>query len=251
MLRRVFLLAAVCVFAAPAFAQSEVQEVVVTGSRVPHPGLTSVSPLMTVGSQDVELSESPPEIGLRRTADFAVQQVVVSSDTRDASQRREEIFAMVKGAIERADKEGIQLATGTYVVEPLTLANYRNLPLSGDNRPDTNRTGFLVKTRLGGGVDGKAAIDKIQHFIHDVPPVGRAEMLAADDLELSVVGPDQYRSQIIDLVAADARKTSGQMGADYAVKIAGLDRPVQWTRASLTEVFLYLPYSYVVVPRAK
>ena len=46
--------------AAPAFAAdqpaaSTVQEVVVTGSRIPHPGLTSVSPLMTVGSQDIKL----------------------------------------------------------------------------------------------------------------------------------------------------------------------------------------------------
>ncbi|HEY3811610.1 MAG TPA: TonB-dependent receptor [Caulobacteraceae bacterium] len=50
--------------AAPAFAQQApaapaaaptVQEVVVTGSRIPHPGLTSVSPLTTVGSQDIKL----------------------------------------------------------------------------------------------------------------------------------------------------------------------------------------------------
>src|SRR6201996_2468312 len=50
--------------AAPAFAQqapaaapatSTVQEVVVTGSRIPHPGLTSVSPLTTVGAQDIKL----------------------------------------------------------------------------------------------------------------------------------------------------------------------------------------------------
>ena len=49
--------------AAPAFAAdapaapaaATVQEVVVTGSRIPHPGLTSVSPLTTVGSQDIKL----------------------------------------------------------------------------------------------------------------------------------------------------------------------------------------------------
>jgi outer membrane receptor protein involved in Fe transport len=45
--------------AVPAFAADQptqtVQEVVVTGSRIPHPGLTSVSPLTTVGSQDIKL----------------------------------------------------------------------------------------------------------------------------------------------------------------------------------------------------
>ena len=55
--------AALAAFGAPAFAAdqpaapaaSTVQEVVVTGSRIPHPGLTSVSPLTTVGSQDIKL----------------------------------------------------------------------------------------------------------------------------------------------------------------------------------------------------
>jgi iron complex outermembrane receptor protein len=45
--------------AAPAFAAdqpSAVGEVVITGSRIPHPGLTSVSPLTTVGDQDIKLS---------------------------------------------------------------------------------------------------------------------------------------------------------------------------------------------------
>jgi iron complex outermembrane receptor protein len=41
---------------APAAAPAaEVQEVVITGSRIPHPGLTSVSPLTTVGSEDIKL----------------------------------------------------------------------------------------------------------------------------------------------------------------------------------------------------
>jgi hypothetical protein len=223
--------------ASPVFAQNAVQEVVVTGSRIRSGG----------GEQ-----ARPPEIGLRRVADYAVQQVTVSCDTREEVKRRDEMFAMVKGAIELAAKRGgVELATGTLVVEPLTLSNYRNLALSNDGRPDSDQVSFLIKTKLSGDTDAKAALDRIAKFIRDVPTVGRAEMAAADDLELSVVGPDQYRGQIIDLVAADARKTAGQVGADYAVEIRGVDRPVEWTRASLTEVFLYLPYSYSVVPKAR
>ncbi len=40
---------------APAPATTTVGEVVVTGSRIPHPNLTSVSPLTTVGAQDIKL----------------------------------------------------------------------------------------------------------------------------------------------------------------------------------------------------
>ena len=174
----------------------------------------------------------------------------MTCDTRDAQKRHDEIFAMIRGAIDLAVKRGgVELATGAVVVEPLTSSTYRNLPLQNDGRPDTDKTTFLIKTRLSAGTDAKAALDRIETFVKDVPTVGRAEMKRSGDLTLSVVSPDQYRGQIIDLVAADARATAAKMGTGYAVEIKGLDRPVDWTRASLTEVFLYLPYAYSVVPR--
>lgn len=70
-------------------------------------------------------------------------------------------------------------------------------------------------------------------------------------LTLSVVRPDQYRGAIIDLVAADAHATPEKMGPDYAIEAKGLERPVEWSRASPTEVFLYVPYSYDVVPKGR
>jgi hypothetical protein len=214
---------------------SDPGEIIVTGSRV-------------------DLSDDGaaiPAIGLRRTADFAVRQVTVAGDTRDAARRRTEIYEAVRGAIALAGRRGdIELATGEIVVEPLTLDNYRDLPLKDDRRPDAERTSFFVKTRLVTGTGGgKAALDRIEAFIKAIPPVGRAQAEASGDLTLSVVRPDQYRGPIIDLVAADARETAARVGGDYAVEAKGLDRPVEWTRASLTEVFLYLPYSYTV--RAK
>lgn len=220
--------------AVPGFAQTaEAQEVVVTGAR----------------REAADYSETMPIITLRRTADFAVQEVKIAGDTRDTAKRRDEIYAMIRGAIELSGKYGVELATGDYVVEPLTLANYRNLPLANDGRPDTDRTVFLVKTRLTSGVDAKGALDRITRFISAVPSVGRAEMKAQDDLTLSVVNPDQYRAQIIELIAADAGATAAKFGAGYGVEVKGLDRPVEWARASLTEVFLYLPAAYVVRPK--
>ena len=210
------------------------QEVVVTASRREADGY----------------DERIPAVGLKRVADFAVQEVEISGDTRDGPKRRDEIYAMVRSAIQLADRSnGIQLATGDMVVEPLTLENYRNLPLTSDGRPDSDRTVFLVKTRLSGSVDAKSALDRISAFIKAVPPIGRAEFKGRGDLTLSVVSPDQYRGAIIDLVAADARATAARLGQDYAVEARGLDRPVEWSRASLTEVFLYVPYSYTVIPR--
>lgn len=222
--------------AVEALAQPDVGEVIVTARR-----------------RDADdFDERIPQIGLKRTADFAVQQVTIRGDTRDAARRNDEIFATVKNAIERAQKDGaIQLATGEMVVEPLTLQNYRNLDVANDGRPDTGRVGFLVKVKLGGSNDAKAALDRIAAFIKSVPTVGRAEFVTSDDLTLSVVAPEQYRGQILALAAADAKATAALMGTDYGVQARGLDKPVEWSRASLTEVFLYVPYQYDVVPRAR
>jgi hypothetical protein len=212
------------------------------------PGLTEV--VVTAERRRGATPPIIPFVGLRRVADFAVQPVVIAGDTRDPAKRHEEIYAMIRAAIDLAQRSGnIELASGAVVVEPLTLSNYRSLTLKEDDRPDADRAAFLIKTRLADGADAKAALDRIDAFIRSVPTIGRAELKPDGDLTLSVVRPDQYRGAIIDLVASDAKATASKLGPDYAVDAKGLDRPVEWARASLTEVFLYLPYSYDVLPR--
>jgi len=233
-MRHLICLALLALAPAAAFAQEEsmAEQIVVTGSRI----------------QRDDDEARLPVIGLKRVADFAVQRVTIVGDTREEQKRRDEIFAMARNAIELAGRRGdVDLATGATSVEPLTLANYRNLPMSSDGRPDTDSVSFLIKTKLT-GTDAKAALDRIAAFIKAVPTVGRAQMSASGELTLSIVGPDQYRGQIVDLVAADARATAARLGPDYGVEASGLDLPVEWARASLTEVFLFVPYRYTVVP---
>ena len=206
--------------------------------------------IVTAARREAEdYDDRVPAIGLRRQADFAVQRVAVAGDTRDEARRREEIFATVRAAIELAGRRGgIELATGEAVVEPLTIGNHRDLPLTRDARPDSERVSFLLKTRLGPGVDAKAALDRLSAFVKAAPTTGRALMEASGDLTLSVVRPDQYRQTVIDLVARDAKELAARFGPGHAVEARGVDRPVEWSRASLTDVFLYVPYQLTVVP---
>jgi hypothetical protein len=187
---------------------------------------------------------------LRRTADFAIQQVVVASDTVDKDEAKKEVLAMVRKAIDLAGSSGVLVASGEIVVEPLTAANYTDLAITDDD-DDVNGelVKFLVKVPLAPGIDAKAALAKIDQFVKKVPQVGRAEMKAYSELTLSVVNPEQYRSAIIDLVAKDTAATSAKFGAGYGVEATGLDKPVQWKRASLTEVQLFLPSNSTVRPR--
>jgi hypothetical protein len=233
--------AALLAAAAPAMAQEEGQEVIVTGSRIASNAFSNSA---------AQASMRPaPGLTLRRTADFAIQPVRIVGDTRDLAKRHEEIYAMLRRAIEAGGKFGVELATGDYIVEPLTLANYTNVMLVDDGgREDAEAASFLVKVKLAPGMNSKEALARITKFVAGVATVGRAEMETEGDLTLSVVSPDQYRSQIIDLIAADAAKSSAKFGARSGVQVSGIDRPVEWQRVGLTEVVLFLPVNYSVVP---
>lgn len=186
---------------------------------------------------------------LRRTADFAIQQVVIVGDTSDEDERHTEIYAMTRKAIDLARQGGVQVASGEIVVEPLTPANYKDLKIVEDDHSRGELVKFLVKVPLEPNIDAKAALARIDKFIKLVPTVGRAEMKAYSELTLSVVNPEQYRGAIIDLVAKDMAATSTRFGPGYGVEVTGLDRPVQWKRAGLTEVQLFLPSATTVRPR--
>ena len=228
-------IAAICLatIALPAAAQDlESQEIIVTGSRV----------------DQSDYFDSQPAVGLRRQADFLVQRVIIRGDTRDADQREEEIRAMLARAIDRAAQAGVELAEGSYIVTRLTRENADDLELMRDSRPDSELVSFLVKAPLAGS-SVEAAQQRIEQFVEAVPEVGRAQMDAAGDPTLSVVGPDSYRDEIISAIAADSLRQIGVLGDGYAVELAGLNMPVQWARSGPGEVLLFIPYELRFVPR--
>ncbi|WP_423604109.1 TonB-dependent receptor [Sphingomonas sp. MS122] len=228
--------------AMPAIAQDEI---VVTGMRRLNPGDGDNRPVELVVPTPAAVQM------LRRTADFAVQQVIVVSDTVEEADARKEVQAMIRKAIDLSAGSGVQLASGEFVVEPLTPGNYKDLKIEEIDEDELSgeATKFLVKVPLAPGIDAKAALARIDKFIKAVPAAGRAQMKAYSELTLSVVDPEQYRGAIIDLVAKDTAVTSGRFGAGYGVEVTGLDKPVQWKRASLTEVQLFLPSNSTVRPR--
>ena len=231
-------LAMLLLTAAPALAQNE--EIIVTGSR--RAG--------SLQAPEVQL----PAITLRRAADFLVQPVQISGDTRDPDKRKAEIYAMLAAAVALAEKRGssIQLASGSSRLTIIDRNNYRSLPISDDgDRDDTGEVRFLIKTPLANAADFAAAEARIAAFIKAVPAAGRAELEASGEPSLSVVNPSQYRAAIIDLITADAKATAARMGPEYGANLQGPDRPVQWGPGAPGEVALFLPYVYQVSPRPR
>ena len=233
-MKRPIMAGLLAIAAAPSAAQDLAErEIVVTGMRV---------------EQD-DYSSEMPAVGLRRTADFLVQQVVIRGDTRDERQRQQEIRSMLDRAVRTSAQHGVELAYGDYILTPLTLENVADLTLERDNRPDSERVTFLVKAPLAGNESGAAAQQRIARYIAAVPEVGRAQLDEWGEATLSIVGPDSYRSQVAGLVAEDARALAAQVGEAYAVEVEGLNMPVQWARSGPSEVMLYIPYKLTIVPR--
>ena len=232
---------------APAIAQDlNAGEVMVTGSRARQ---TYIDPRTNRPVERGEDGSGLPAVGLRRRADFALLPVVISGDTRERDPRREEILTMMRSALALAPRSGIELATGDFFIVPLTNDNYRTLAFHGDGRPDSERILFFIKVRLGTSADeANAAITRLETFVRSVPRAGRAEMNAAGPLTLSIVAPDQYRGQLLDMIATDARSIAQRFGPQQQVEARGLDRPVEWRRAGITEVFLYIPHQLVFRP---
>lgn len=193
------------------------------------------------------LSDEQTVVGLRRTADSAIQPVTFTSDSRDEEVRKREIHAMMQSAISRAEAAGVELVTGGFELNRVTIANFRELVFERGGRPDTSEIGLFVKARLAGSVG--SAQSRIDAFIKGVPANGRALIEKRGGITLTIVNPDQYRPEIVKLVAAEALKTAAAFGPDYGVEVAGLNEQLIWAQASATEVFLYIPYRFTVRPK--
>lgn len=233
---RLFLAATVLATATvPAFAQNAgtpgLGEVVVTGNRLN----------ARYAQQD------RPVVGLRRQADAAVLQIAVASDSRDPETRKREIHAILLAALDRAAAAGVDLVTGGFEITPVTKASYQDLPLVSAGRVDTSQATLMVKVKLAGSIT--AAEQRLDAFIKSVPRTGRGTIDKAGGLSLTIVNPDQYRDAIVQLVADNARHYAAMFGPDYAVQASGVDGQVSWSQVSGTDVFLYVPYRYTIVPK--
>jgi hypothetical protein len=236
-MKPVYLFAAAClaVCAMPSWAQSakapELGEVAVTGNRMN----------ARYAQQD------RPVIGMRRQADSVVLSIAVSSDSRDEATRKREIYSMLLSALDRANGAGLELVTGNFELTPVTKANYQEIPLVWAGRPDTSKADLMVKVKLDGSID--AAQKRIDAFVKSISKSERGAVDKVSGLTLTIINPDQYRDTIVKLIAEHTRTYAGMFGPDYAVQINGIDGQVNWSQVSGTEVFLYIPYRYTIVPK--
>jgi hypothetical protein len=191
---------------------------------------------------------SVPLVGYQRQADYLLQRIRITGDTRDAKQRIDEVYQTIAGFLRAANGQGFTISYGDVVTTDVTSANLRDLPLSNAGRPDTSGITLFVTTKLA-EMDVATAQSRLAALVKGFKPVGRALVEHGGSPSLSIVGPDRYRPQIAEAVAKDAARMAGLFGEGYAVEVTGLEGTVQWQRRGTTDLFLFIPYRLTITPR--
>ncbi len=188
-----------------------------------------------------------PLVGLRRTADAAVIAFTVTSDSRDYLTRKQEIQAVLVAAIDKAKAAGFELVFGNFQVERLTRENVADVNYEYGGRVDTSKVTVMVRTPLtGSAIDAET---RLLAFLKTLKKSGRATLETPGSIQLTVINPQQYREQVLKLVAEDARHNAAIFGPEFTFQLNGTDQPVVWTQVSSTEVFLFVPYRYSINPK--
>lgn len=191
-----------------------------------------------------------PGASLKRSADFALQRLKVGSDAPELAARREDILStlrLLQGAATGARFELVVLLDGR-IVTPLRI-DASTLRVVNGNRAQTSEVTVAVKARLSGSPGSAAALfARLKEFPATIKPTGRAAIDVIGDTELSLENPSQYRARVIELYAGDARTVTTALGPEYRVVTRGIDRQLQWLRDGESDVVLFIPYEYDVIP---
>jgi hypothetical protein len=226
----VALTAALCALAAPAAAQEATAETI------------------TVSSTRLEEGGAPPHITLAKRADFLITRVRVVCDTRDLSQRREELKTTLRNLLRTAAQTPtMSLGLGDDIIGALNESNF-DIIIVPDKRADTSQASVVINTALSPVDTFDAATGRIKAFIEKTPKAGRTEILREDNWDLTITGPEQYRDAIIGRIVADARHTADLFGQGHTITVEGTERRIAWYQRGPLDLALYIPYRLTIVP---
>ena len=209
--------------------------------------------IVVTGSRAIEWDpDDVPVIQLARRADNLIVQIAAVNDTREATQRRQELIeslrSMASAAEGRADidlsieDEGALVSLTEGMVSTLTLG-------VDPGRSDTSRATLIVKTPIRADDTLDAASKRIEDFVDGSRMTGRTLVTVSGDWELSIINPAQYRMPILELIAADAQTTAARFGPGYAVQVEGMSNRVTWRQSGPLDLSLFIPYELTITPK--
>lgn len=191
-----------------------------------------------------------PGIVYNRQADYLLLKITILNDSRNEDIREQEIKKTIANAIKKVNNSKeieLSLIKKGFVV-PLINKN-TTIDIHTGKRPDTSQVEIRAKILINSNTKNpEQLLAKLNNFSKSINVVGRTELITTDEPEVSIVNPRQYRNSIIKLISKDAKYTTSSLGEDYRVIISGIDSPVKWVKSGQTNITMYIPYSYDVIP---
>ena len=213
---------------APIRTQAAVEEIVVTSSRRDYDSLDT------------------PHITFAKRADNLITKVRIVCDTRDISQRKEELRTTLKNMVKSAAQDSsIGLGLGEQVIGAFNESMIE-AAIFPDKKADTSFAELLVKTSVTPNDTFDSATARIKGYINKVPKAGRTEILREEKWDLTLINVERYRSDLIALIVKDAKQTGSMIGVDSQVTIQGLQLPISWYQSGPLDLALYIAYKLEV-----
>lgn len=220
--------------------QTELNEIVVTGSRIQR------------GYNNDEVAPTVPTVTVTRRADNLIVSVWVVNDTREAAGRRTELIQTLRNMARVAGGQpDIALSIqddGQLVAFTDDMISTLTLGVDG-GRSDTSTTSLIIKTPIRPGDTLDTASARIEQFVARIDKAGRTLVNITGGWQLSIVNPAQYRPNVLEAIAADARRTSGIFGPGYAVEVQGMSNTLTWVQSGPLELAMFVPYTMSVTPK--
>ena len=123
------------------------------------------------------------------------------------------------------------------------------LDFYSEERKDTSVVNLFIKTPINQKLNIGSLVKNISTFISDSKVIGRSEISKQGELVLSIKNPSKYRGELLTLIAKDLEKTLAIFENNFKAEISGLSQAIQWERASVSELRLYLEYDYTLISK--
>jgi hypothetical protein len=199
---------------------------------------------VVVTAQRARSYEGVPAVTIQESADFLVQGIQLINDSRSPDLRRSEILSTIDGLLKRAGElKNVALSYGEGFLVPIDLSSDVIQIIEDRKKTDTSAVDIYVKVTLTKNDDTKKRIADLRTFIKQAKLVGRTEIEPSGDVGLSIVNPEKYRAELLSKIADDNARLSKAMGKKCDVKVAGLERRIEWQRTGVAELTLYIPYN--------
>lgn len=232
-MQNVLTLLAILLFPMAGQAESAaLDEVVVTGSRLSYSDYFDI-----------------PSVTLRQAGDRLSMSITLSNDSRDGAQRERELRDTVTAMIREA---GADITVHSIlqsdndddlISDPLSIQSPELRMVADPKRPDVSNLSLMVRIGVAEASDGKPELKRLKQFLAGLRGVGRTERINIDDaVAVSIDRPERFREPILKAIAEDLALLRSLFGSECRIDIQGLNNRVQWARATVTELLLYIPY---------